>query len=92
MALLLCMHFQHGVDMNNPHPSLSTVRRRAQARISRLTKERALEILAELRADGATIEHPAIRQLTGGFASQSLNQVVTRMLATKAGYFDRAST
>jgi hypothetical protein len=68
---------------------LTTVKRSASARISRLTKEQALEVLRQCRERGATIDQPAIRELTGGFASQSLNSWVTRRVAFKAGLISR---
>lgn len=64
---------------------LTTVKRSAAARISRLTKEQALEVLRRMRERGYSIDQDAIRELTGGYASQSLNAWVTRKVGIKAG-------
>ena len=61
-------------------------KRVAGANIARLTDDRARKILAEIAAEGNTIHHQAIRDLTGGFASQAINGYVTRRLGIKAGY------
>ena len=60
-------------------------RKVAAARIRRLTPERAKEILAAISARGPTINHPEIRELTGGFCSQSIGWIVIRKLAARAG-------
>lgn len=60
-------------------------KRVAGQNIRHLTKEEALVALARIRATGHTIHQPAIREITGGFASQTINGYVTRKLAAKAG-------
>jgi hypothetical protein len=57
-----------------------------------MTPTKASELLAAIYAEtkaacptgGATIFHPTIRELTGGFNSQSINFYVIRKLADKA--------
>lgn len=68
---------------------LTTVKRSASARISRLSKDAALEVLRRIREQGQTMEQPAIRELTGGYASQSLNAWVVRRVSYKAGLISR---
>lgn len=64
---------------------ITTIRRRFAAHIARLSPAQAKQCLDAIRAEGVTINHPTIRQLTGGFASQSLNTAVVRRLAERAG-------
>jgi len=63
--------------------------------VGRMTAERAKEILANIRAEdgprGATIFHPDIRELTGGYNSQSINGYVIRKLGVKAGIIRNAN-
>lgn len=70
---------------NEMDAPITTLRRTTAQRIRRLTPEQAAAALAEIRADGVTIFHPAIRALTGGFNSQSINTYVVRKLAVRAG-------
>lgn len=70
---------------------LTTVRRRLSARIARMSPERAQEVLAAIRARGVTIDQPAIREITGGYASQSLNAHVIRKLAARAGIIPKSA-
>lgn len=69
--------------------SLPNWKRVVGQRIRGLDKERAKQVLDRIQARrnevGATIDHPAIRELTGGYASQSINAYVIRKLAVKAG-------
>lgn len=60
-------------------------RRVMAQRIRRLSPEQAREYLRRIRERGITIDQPAIRELTGGYASQSINAVVSRRLAAQAG-------
>ena len=60
-------------------------RRVMAQRIRRLTPEQAEECLLRIRAKGITIDQPVIRELTGGYASQSVNAIVMRRLAARAG-------
>lgn len=69
---------------------LTTVKRSAAARIARLTPEAALEVLRRCRERGQSIDQDAIRELTGGYSSQSLNAWVTRKVAVKAGLIKNA--
>ncbi len=61
----------------------STINRRVSAKIRYMSPERAAELFSQLIP--GTIEQPIIRDLTGGYASQSLNEIVSRKLAIKAG-------
>ena len=61
-------------------------KRRAAAKVARLSPEQAREMLARIAAEGYTILHPDIRELTGGYNSQSINGHVTRLLGRRAGY------
>jgi len=65
---------------------LTKMRRRIGGVIGRMTREDALAALTEIRINGLTMYHPAIREITGGFNSQSINNYVVRKLACKAGY------
>lgn len=60
-------------------------KRVAGQNIRRLSQDEAAAALARIRAAGITIHQPAIRELTGGFASQTINGYVVRKLAVKAG-------
>jgi hypothetical protein len=70
-------------------------RRVAGGKIGRMTKEQALAKIQEINAEhpgpGATIHHPAIRELTGGFNSQAINGYVLRKLGVKAGIIKNRS-
>ena len=59
-------------------------KRIAGQRIRRLTADQARLVLESIRQRGATIEQPAIRALTGGYASQSINHYVIRKVAERA--------
>lgn len=54
-------------------------------RVSRLSAEQARSILEAHRARGQHIGDPAYRELTGGYSSQSIDTIVTRKLAIRAG-------
>lgn len=54
-------------------------------KIRHMTTEEAQAALAEIRAGGVTIFKPTVRELTGGFNSQTINTYVIRKLAVKAG-------
>ena len=69
--------------MNNP-TTMATINRRVAAKISRMTKDEAINLIAAL--EPKTIYQPLIRELTGGYNSQSINGIVTRKLGIKAGY------
>ena len=58
-------------------------------RIRRLTPEQAVEKLAAISARGITIDQPTVRELTGGYASQSINGYVQRKLAGRAGWIKK---
>lgn len=72
--------------------SIQSWKRTVGQKIRRLTPEGARAAIAEIEAErkaacplgGATIFHPTIRALTGGFNSQSINFYVIRKLADKA--------
>jgi hypothetical protein len=59
-------------------------KRVAGQRIRRLTPAEAQAAIARISAEGATMFHQDIRNLTGGFNSQSINFYVIRKLAEKA--------
>jgi hypothetical protein len=63
----------------------NTWRRVAGQRIRHLSAEAAKTALDAIRAQGLTVEQPTIRELTGGYCSQSINAHVTRRLAVRAG-------
>jgi hypothetical protein len=65
--------------------AIQTLRRTAAQRVLRLTPEQALALVHSIRAEGATIFHPAIAEITGGYVSQNINFYVVRLLAKKAG-------
>lgn len=70
--------------MDNMIKLRSTINRRVAAKISRMTQEKAKELIAS--TPRGTIDQPVIRELTGGYVSQSLNAKVMRLLGVKAGY------
>lgn len=63
---------------------LTTLRRTVGARVRRLTPEQARDIIARYSAKGG-LQHEDIRNLTGGYNSQSINSYVIRKLAEHAG-------
>lgn len=67
------------------HFNMNSWKRVVGARIRYLTKEQALEIIKRITAEGNTIFHEDIRNLTGGLNSQSINSHVLRKLGYKAG-------
>jgi hypothetical protein len=71
---------------------LTTVKRSTAARISHLSKEQAQEALRRIRERGPSMEQEAIRELTGGYNSQSLNEWVIRKLAYKAGLIPKSAS
>lgn len=68
---------------------ITTIRRRFASNIARLTPEEARATLERIRAEGPTIFHEDIRNLTGGLNSQSLNDLVIRRLGERAGLVKR---
>lgn len=60
-------------------------KRVAAGKVSRMTAAAALEKLEAIRARVGTIDQPIIRELTGGFNSQSINFSVIRLLGRRAG-------
>ena len=64
--------------------SMATINRRVAAKIRHMTPEKARDILAGL--EPKTMYQPLIRELTGGFNSQSINGAVIAKLSVKAGY------
>jgi hypothetical protein len=61
----------------------------AKRRIARLSIADANAYLARIREAGHTMDIAAIRELTGGYASQSINVVIIRALAIRAGIIRR---
>lgn len=66
----------------NRDTTLTTLRRRVAQRVRHMTKAEALAWLERYNAEsphyGATIMHQSVRDLTGGYNSQSLNSYVVR--------------
>lgn len=65
-------------------PTMSNWRRIVGQRVSRLTEQEARDKLAAIRAEGVTMFHPTIRELTNGLNSQSINHYVIQRLAHRA--------
>lgn len=67
----------------------NSLRRRIGQRVSRMSAEEARALVEKIggrtQKEGATIEHPEIREITGGYASQNINFYVMRKLGIKAG-------
>lgn len=61
----------------------------AGQRIAKLSQEQARGYLERIRLAGVTINQPAIRELTGGYACQSINYIVIRKLAAQAGMISK---
>lgn len=57
-------------------------------KIAKMTPDHAKEVIDRINRStkGATIFHPEIRELTGGYNSQAINYFVMRKLGAKAGY------
>jgi hypothetical protein len=67
-------------------PELGPTWKQVAARnINRLTPGEARATVERIGAEGATIFHPDVKRITGGFQSQSINFAVVRMLARRAG-------
>lgn len=67
---------------------MSTIRRRVSAKLARMTPEQARELAEKIRLNdghGPSMHNSTIRDLTGGFCSQSLNYWVQRKVAVRAG-------
>lgn len=70
--------------------TIATIRRRVAAKISRMAPEEARRVVEVISkrdqpGKGATIFHPEIKALTGGYVSQSINFQVLRRLGIRAG-------
>lgn len=59
--------------------------KRMNRQVAKLTPAQARDYLARIRQAGITINQPAIRELTNGLASQTINFIVVRKLAARAG-------
>ena len=57
----------------------------ARRNVAALSPEQAKKIIARVQAEGVTMFHKDIRDLTGGYNSQSINFHVLRLLGSKAG-------
>ena len=64
---------------------LTIMRQTIGQNIRRMSKDDALLWLARFRAEGVTAFHDSVRELTGGFSSQSICAYVVRRVAVKAG-------
>jgi len=71
--------------VNNRIQQMIDWKKTAAANIRKLSASEALDTLKRINSEGATIFHPEIRALTGGFNSQTINFLVIRMLGKKAG-------
>jgi len=72
---------------------MTTWKQTASAKIRKLDQQAALDMLAKIRAENggqSTIFSATIRELTGGFNSQSINFTVIRKLGVKAGIIKNA--
>jgi hypothetical protein len=72
---------------------MATWKQTAGRKIGRLDQQSALDTLAKIRAESRgqpTIFSATIRELTGGFNSQSINFTVIRKLGVKAGIIKNA--
>jgi len=58
--------------------------KKAFAKIRKMSKAEAIEWVEDYAKIKATIDRPAIRELTGGYASQSLNAVIVSAVGRKA--------
>lgn len=56
----------------------------ARRAIAKMTPDEAKEFIVEYSKSGSIVHSP-IRRLTGGFASQSINFYVIRMVGKRAG-------
>lgn len=67
----------------------NSLRRRVGQVVSRMTPGQARALVEKIgertQREGATIQHPEIREITGGYASQNINFYVMRKLGIKAG-------
>ena len=87
----------HNAPMNTPHTppmGLTTIKRRVSAKLARMTQEQARELAEKIRLNdgrGSSMHNDAIRELTGGFCSQSLNYWVTRKVAVRAGMLPKTA-
>lgn len=74
---------------------LPTIRRRVGAKLGQMTKAEAAALSDRIRAHSVasmhSMENPAIRELTGGFCSQSLNAWVARRVAVRAGILPKGA-
>jgi hypothetical protein len=82
------------LSMATAFDTRNTWRRRAAAKVGRMTPAAARAALDAINAEsraagGATIMHATIRELTGGFVSQNINFAVCRMLGVRAGLVRR---
>lgn len=64
---------------------LTTMRRAAGNRIGRMTQTQAAAWLDRYRVEGVTAIHATVRELTGGYSSQSICGMIHRHVARKAG-------
>lgn len=61
-------------------------------RLRHMSTLQARRFIDRISAHGITIEQPAVRELTGGFAGQTINAYVLRKLAVKAGMIRQPDT
>ena len=65
--------------------ALQAMRRTLARNVRGLTPEAARAILAQHASRGPGIGDPVYRGLSGGFSSQSIDTLITRALARRAG-------
>jgi hypothetical protein len=78
-----------------PTPNgIATIRRRLSAKLARMTPEQAREVFERARLNdgkGPSMDNATIRELTGGYCSQSLNEWAMRKIAARAGLLPKGS-
>jgi hypothetical protein len=77
-----------------PPMGLTTIKRRVSAKLARMTPAQARELVDKIRINdghGSSMHNATIRDLTGGFCSQSLNYWVQRKVAVRAGMLPKGA-
>ena len=79
---------------HTPAMGLQTIQRRVRATLRKMTPEQARQLSERIRLNdgrGSIMNNAAIRDLTGGFCSQSLNFWVQRQVAVRAGLLPKGA-
>jgi hypothetical protein len=69
--------------------TVATIRRRVAQKVRYMNVNDARAMLDRILAEGTTIYHPDIYELTGGYQGEWINTMVTRKLAEQAGMFPK---